>query len=44
MQLVVIGSSAGGIRALSELGSTLPGKFSAPIIIVQYLDPAKRAT
>jgi two-component system CheB/CheR fusion protein len=40
-QLVVIGSSAGGIEALSTLVSTLPTPFSAPIVIAQHLDPAR---
>lgn len=37
--LVVIGSSAGGIEALSTLVATLPGDFPAPIVIAQHLDP-----
>ncbi len=37
--LVVIGSSAGGIEALSTLVSSLPADFAAPIIIAQHLDP-----
>lgn len=40
-QLVVIGSSAGGIDALSMLVSTLPSDFPAPIVIAQHLDPAR---
>ncbi|KAB8145548.1 PAS domain-containing protein [Chloroflexia bacterium SDU3-3] len=39
--LVVIGSSAGGIEALSILVSTLPADFPAPIIIAQHLDPQR---
>lgn len=38
-QLVVVGSSAGGIDALSMLVSTLPADFPAPIVIAQHLDP-----
>lgn len=38
-QLVVIGASAGGIDALSELVSTLPADFPAPIVVAQHLDP-----
>lgn len=38
-QLVVIGSSAGGIDALSILVATLPTDFPAPIVIAQHLDP-----
>lgn len=37
--LVVIGSSAGGIEALSTLVSSLPADFAVPIIIAQHLDP-----
>jgi two-component system CheB/CheR fusion protein len=39
--LVVIGSSAGGVEALSALVATLPGAFPAPIVIAQHLDPAR---
>ena len=37
--LVVVGASAGGIEALSELVSTLPEDFPAPVVIAQHLDP-----
>jgi two-component system CheB/CheR fusion protein len=37
--LVVIGSSAGGIEALSILVSNLPVDFPAPIVLAQHLDP-----
>jgi two-component system, chemotaxis family, CheB/CheR fusion protein len=37
-QLVVVGSSAGGIDALSTLVGTLPADFPAPIVIAQHLD------
>lgn len=40
-QLVVIGSSAGGIEALSTLVATLPTPFPAPLIIAQHLDPSR---
>ena len=40
-QLVVIGSSAGGIEALSTLVATLPPDFGAPIVIAQHLDPSR---
>lgn len=39
--LVVVGSSAGGIEALSILVSTLPADFPAPIVLAQHLDPAR---
>ncbi len=37
--VVVIGSSAGGVEALSVLVSTLPADFPAPIVLAQHLDP-----
>lgn len=40
-QLVVIGSSAGGIEALSTLVSTLATPFPAPCVIAQHLDPSR---
>ena len=39
--LVVVGASAGGIEALSELVSTLPADFPAPIVIAQHLEPSR---
>ncbi len=39
--LVVVGSSAGGIEALSILVSTLPKEFPAPIVLAQHLDPSR---
>ncbi|WP_040294834.1 chemotaxis protein CheB [Beggiatoa alba] len=38
-QAVVIGSSAGGIKALSAILKTLPSTFPLPILIVQHLHP-----
>ena len=38
-QLVVIGSSAGGIEALSVVLGSLPKDFPAPIVIAQHIDP-----
>ncbi|HLX57872.1 MAG TPA: CheR family methyltransferase [Ktedonobacteraceae bacterium] len=37
--LVVVGSSAGGVEALSTLIGTLPVDFPAPIVLAQHLDP-----
>ncbi len=37
--LIVIGSSAGGVEALSILVSTLPNDFPAPLVLAQHLDP-----
>ena len=39
--LVVVGSSAGGVGALSTLVTTLPKSFPAPIVIAQHLDPQR---
>ncbi len=39
--LVVIGSSAGGVEALSVLVSTLPSDFPAPVVLAQHLDPSR---
>ena len=36
---MIIGSSAGGVQALSTLVSTLPLDFPAPIVLAQHLDP-----
>lgn len=38
--LVVTGSSAGGIEALSVILEALPADFRAPIVVAQHLDPA----
>lgn len=38
-QLVVVGSSAGGIEALIELVASLPADFPSPIVLAQHLDP-----
>jgi two-component system CheB/CheR fusion protein len=38
--LVVTGSSAGGIEALSVVLRALPADFRAPIVVAQHLDPA----
>ena len=40
-QLVVVGSSAGGIEALSTLVASLPAEFPAPIVVAQHLDPGR---
>ena len=39
--LVVVGSSAGGVGALSTLVSTLNKDFPAPIVLAQHLDPQR---
>ena len=39
--LVVVGSSAGGVGALSTLVSTLNKNFPAPIVLAQHLDPQR---
>lgn len=42
-EIVAIGSSAGGIRALEILLGELPDGFPAPVLIVQHLDPRHRS-
>jgi two-component system, chemotaxis family, CheB/CheR fusion protein len=42
--LIVVGSSAGGVEALSILVGTLPLDFPAPIVLAQHLDPAHPST
>ena len=39
--LVVIGSSAGGIEALTTLVASLPPDFGAAVVIAQHLDPTQ---
>jgi len=39
--LVVVGSSAGGVTALSVLVNTLSPDFPAPIVLAQHLDPQR---
>ena len=41
--LVVVGASAGGIEALSELVSALPEDLPAPIVVAQHLDPKRES-
>lgn len=41
--LVVVGSSAGGVGALSTLVSTVHKNFPAPIVIAQHLDPQRQS-
>src|SRR5256885_16005350 len=40
---VVVGSSAGGVGALSTLVSTLAKNFPAPIVLAQHLDPQRHS-
>ena len=41
--LVVVGSSAGGIGALSTLVGSLHKNFPAPVVLAQHLDPQRRS-
>lgn len=41
--LVVVGSSAGGIGALSGMIANLPEDFAAPIVVAQHLDPKRES-
>lgn len=36
-RIVVVGASAGGVRALQVLASSLPAAFPAPILVVQHI-------
>lgn len=38
-QIVAVGCSTGGPRALKELLENIPGSFPAPIVIVQHMPP-----
>lgn len=38
--LVVLGASAGGLKAIGELLAGLPATFAAPIVAVLHLDPS----
>lgn len=39
--LIVVGSSAGGIEALSTLAANLPEDFASPLVLAQHLDPSR---
>ncbi|MCL4299966.1 MAG: chemotaxis protein CheB [Anaerolineae bacterium] len=41
--VVALASSAGGLRALSEILAVLPANFPAALAIVQHLDPRHRS-
>ena len=41
--IVALAASAGGLAALSQVLSALPGDFPAAIVIVQHLDPRHRS-
>jgi two-component system chemotaxis response regulator CheB len=41
--MVALASSAGGLRALSEILQALPADFPAALAIVQHLDPWHRS-
>src|SRR5437588_7722092 len=42
-ELVVVGSSAGGVGALSVFVGTLPRDFPAPVVLAQHLDPQRHS-
>ncbi len=41
--IVAMGASAGGLKALTEILSALPADFPVPILIVQHLDPRHKS-
>jgi two-component system chemotaxis response regulator CheB len=41
--IVAVAASAGGLNALTKVLSALPADFSAPIVVVQHLDPRHRS-
>jgi two-component system, chemotaxis family, CheB/CheR fusion protein len=43
-RLVIVGSSAGGIEALSVFVAALPIDFPAPILLAQHLDPRRQSS
>lgn len=40
VELLAVGASTGGIRALGEFFTRLPRSFSAPIVVTQHLPPS----
>ena len=42
-EIVAIASSAGGLKALSQVLSALPADFPPSIVVVQHLDPRHRS-
>jgi two-component system CheB/CheR fusion protein len=41
--LIVVGSSAGGVEALSVFVATLPANLGAPVILAQHSDPSRQS-
>ena len=41
--IVALAASAGGLTALSQVLSSLPGNFPASVVVVQHLDPRHRS-
>jgi two-component system chemotaxis response regulator CheB len=42
-QIVALAASAGGLAALTQILTTLPGDFAAPLLVVMHLDPRSRS-
>jgi len=42
-EIIAIGASAGGLKALTEVLSKLPADFQVPVVIVQHLDPRHKS-
>jgi two-component system chemotaxis response regulator CheB len=41
--VIAIAASAGGLKALSQVLSQLPGDLPVPVVVVQHLDPRHRS-
>jgi two-component system chemotaxis response regulator CheB len=41
--VVAMAASAGGLNAIGKVLEALPGDFSAPVVVVQHLDPRHRS-
>jgi two-component system chemotaxis response regulator CheB len=41
--IIVIGTSAGGLSALIDVFSSLPANFATSLVVVQHMDPRHRS-
>ena len=42
-RIVVIGASAGGVRALEEVAAGLPADFAAPVLVVLHVSASHKS-